>query len=315
VNCVTFSFNYVTYSSDSKINFVELQYFTKKRITKQNTMKITAKGYDLTVNVNDFDLSYNDVGEGDIPVVFLHGFPFDKTMWQAQLDYLQTTHRVIACDIRGFGKSTDEESHLGMDLFANDLILFIEKLGLEKVIICGLSMGGYIALNAMKRFPSRFEALILCDTQCVADTHEVKVNRYKTIEDIKEYGVTNFNQGFIKKVFHEDSLTNKPELVEQLRSVVFSNSEHIITQGLTALAERSETCSFLDEISIPTLIICGKEDVVTPLDESKFMNKHIKGSVLHVISNAGHVSNLEEPEKFNKLLRDFLNDFCDVKGK
>ncbi len=278
-------------------------------------MKITAKGYDLTVNVNDFDLSYNDVGEGDIPVVFLHGFPFDKTMWQAQLDYLQTTHRVIACDIRGFGKSTDEESHLGMDLFANDLILFIEKLGLEKVIICGLSMGGYIALNAMKRFPSRFEALILCDTQCVADTHEVKVNRYKTIEDIKEYGVTNFNQGFIKKVFHEDSLTNKPELVEQLRSVVFSNSEHIITQGLTALAERSETCSFLDEISIPTLIICGKEDVVTPLDESKFMNKHIKGSVLHVISNAGHVSNLEEPEKFNKLLRDFLNDFCDVKGK
>jgi pimeloyl-ACP methyl ester carboxylesterase len=315
VNCVTFSFNYVTYSSDSKINFVELQYFTKKRITKQNTMKITAKGYDLTVNVNDFDLSYNDVGEGDIPVVFLHGFPFDKTMWQAQLDYLQTTHRVIACDIRGFGKSTDEESHLGMDLFANDLILFIEKLGLEKVIICGLSMGGYIALNAMKRFPSRFEALILCDTQCVADTHEVKVNRYKTIEDIKEYGVTNFNQGFIKKVFHEDSLTNKPELVEQLRSVVFSNSEHIITQGLTALAERSETCSFLDEISIPTLIICGKEDVVTPLDESKFMNKHIKGSVLHVISNAGHVSNLEEPEKFNKLLRDFLTDFCDVKGK
>jgi pimeloyl-ACP methyl ester carboxylesterase len=278
-------------------------------------MKITAKGYDLTVNVNDFDLSYNDVGEGDIPIVFLHGFPFDKTMWQAQLDYLQITHRVIACDIRGFGKSADEESHLGMDLFANDLILFIEKLGLEKVIICGLSMGGYIALNAMKRFPSRFELLILCDTQCVADTHEVKVNRYKTIEDIKEYGVTNFNQGFIKKVFHEDSLTNKPELVEQLRSVVFSNSQHIITQGLTALAERSETCSFLDEITIPTLIICGREDVVTPLDESKFMNKQIKGSVLHVINNAGHVSNLEQPIKFNKLLRDFLNDFSGAGAK
>lgn len=276
-------------------------------------MKITAKGYDLTVNVNGFNLSYNDVGEGAIPVVFLHGFPFDKTMWQAQLDYLQTMHRVIACDIRGFGKSKDEESHLSMDLFANDLILFIDKLGLEKVILCGLSMGGFITLNAIKRFPSRFEALILCDTQCVADTHDVKVNRYKTIEDIKEYGVTNFNQGFIKKVFHEETLTNKPELVEQLRSVVFSNSQHIITQGMTALAERSETCSILDEITIPTLIICGREDAVTPLDESKFMNKHIKGSVLHVITNAGHVSNLEEPAKFNKLVRDFLNDFCDVK--
>jgi pimeloyl-ACP methyl ester carboxylesterase len=278
-------------------------------------MKITTKGYDLTVNVNGFNLSYDDVGEGLIPIVFLHGFPFDKTMWQEQLDFLKTTHRVIACDIRGFGKSKDEESHLGMDLFANDLILFIDKLGLEKVIICGLSMGGFIALNAMKRFPSRFVALILCDTQCVADSYEVKVKRYKTIGDIKEYGVTNFNEGFIKNVFHEDSITNKPELVEQLRSVVFANSKHIITQGLVALAERSESCSILDEITIPTLIICGREDAVTPLDESKFMNKHIKGSILHVISNAGHVSNLEEPSKFNKHLHDFLTDMSDTSVK
>lgn len=278
-------------------------------------MKTSTQGYDLTINVNDFNLSYDDVGEGLVPIVFLHGFPFDKTMWQEQMDYLKTSRRVIACDIRGFGKSTDEESHLSMDLFANDLILFIDKLGLEKVIICGLSMGGFIALNAMKRFPSRFEALMLCDTQCIADSYEVKVKRYKTIEDIKEYGVSNFNEGFIKKVFHEDSITNKPELVEQLRSVVFSNSQHIICQGLLALAERSESCSFLDEITIPTLIICGREDVVTPLEESKYMNKNIKDSVLHVINNAGHVSNLEEPAKFNKLLRDFLMDFCDAKGK
>jgi len=278
-------------------------------------MKTPAKGYNLSVNVNDINLSYNDVGEGSIPIVFLHGFPFDKTMWQAQLDYLQNTHRVIACDIRGFGKSKDEESHLSMDLFANDLILFIDKLDLDKVIICGLSMGGYIALNAIERFPSRFEALILCDTQCIADSHEVKTKRFKTIDDVNEYGETNFNEGFIKNVFHEDTLTNKPELVEQLRSVVFSNSRHIISQGLIALAERSETCSVLDEISIPTLIICGREDVVTPLNESKYMNKQIKGSVLHVINNAGHVSNLEQPIKFNKLLRDFLNDFSDASAK
>jgi pimeloyl-ACP methyl ester carboxylesterase len=278
-------------------------------------MKTATQGYDLTINVNDFNLSYDDVGEGLVPIVFLHGFPFDKTMWKEQLDYLKATHRVIALDIRGFGKSTDEESHLGMDLFANDLILFIDKLGLEKVIICGLSMGGFIALNAMKRFPSRFEALILCDTQCIPDSHDVKVKRYKTIEDIKEYGVSNFNEGFIKNVFHEDSITNKPELVEQLRSVVFSNSKHIICQGLIALAERSETCSILDKITIPTLIICGKEDAITPLDESKFMNKNINGSVLHIINSAGHVSNLEEPAKFNKLLRNFLVDFCDANGK
>lgn len=278
-------------------------------------MKTPTQGYDLTINVNDFNLSYDDVGKGLVPIVFLHGFPFDKTMWKGQLDYLKATHRLIALDIRGFGKSMDEESHLGMDLFANDLILFIDKLGLEKVIICGLSMGGFIALNAMKRFPSRFEALILCDTQCIADSYDVKVKRYKTIGDIKEYGVSNFNEGFIKKVFHQDSISNKPELVAQLRSVIFANSQHIICQGLIALAERSETCSILDKITIPTLIICGKEDAITPLDESKFMSKNIEGSVLHIINNAGHVANLEEPTKFNKLLRNFLMDFCDTSGK
>ncbi|TRX22234.1 alpha/beta hydrolase [Flavobacterium franklandianum] len=278
-------------------------------------MVIAKKGYNLSVNVNSIDLSYDDLGEGLIPIVFLHGFPFDKTMWQEQLEFLKSTHRVIACDIRGFGKSIDEESYLSMDLFTNDLILFMDKLGLEKIILCGLSMGGFIALNAMKRFPSRFEALILCDTQCIADSYEVKIKRYKTISDIKEFGVSNFNEGFIKNVFHESSITNKPELVEQLRKVVFSNSQHIITQGLIALAVRAESCSILENITIPTLIICGREDAVTPLDESKFMNKNINSSVLHVISNAGHVSNLEEPIKFNKHLRDFLYDFCDTSRK
>lgn len=273
-------------------------------------MEIATKEYNLIVNINGFNLSYDDVGEGRIPIVFLHGFPFNKSMWKGQMDYLKNTYRVIACDIRGFGKSTDEESHLSMDLFVNDLIHFMDKLGLEKVILGGLSMGGYVALNAIKQFPNRFEALILCDTQCIADSDKVKAKRYKVIEEIKEKGSSNFNEGFIKNVFHEDSITNKPELVEELRTVVYSNSQHIIAQGLTAIAERSETCSFLDKIDVPTLIICGRQDIITPLEESKFMNKNIKDSVLHVINNAGHVSNLEEPAKFNKLIRDFLTDFC-----
>lgn len=275
-------------------------------------METETKGYDLTIPVNDFHLSYDDVGEGSIPVIFLHGFPFDKSMWEGQLDFLKDSYRLIPCDIRGFGKSTDEESSLNIDLFADDLMYFMDKLSIEKAIICGLSMGGFIALNAVKRFPNRFEALILCDTQCIADTAEVKEKRYKTIDEIEIEGVTNFNEGFIKTVFHKDSITNKKELVEQLRSVVFSNSEHIIKQGLVALAERSETCSTLNEITIPTLILCGREDAVTPLAQSEFMNANIKGSVLHVIDNAGHVSNLEQPHEFNKHLLDFLTVLSDL---
>lgn len=269
-------------------------------------METASIGYHLSIPVNNFDLSYDDVGEGNIPIIFLHGYPFDKSMWQGQLDFLKSAYRLIACDIRGFGKSTDEESPLSIDLFAEDLIGLMDKLDIDKAIVCGLSMGGFIALNALKRFPSRFEALVLCDTQCIADTMEVKEKRYKTIDEIKVDGATDFSEGFINKVFHKDSITNKKELVGQLRIVVFSNSQHIICQGLVALAERSETCSTLSEINIPTLIMCGREDEVTPLTQSELMHQNIKGSILQVIENAGHVSNLEQPQEFNKHLGSFL---------
>jgi 3-oxoadipate enol-lactonase len=282
-------------------------------------MNEESKGYDLIADLDSFKLSYDDIGEGSTPVIFLHGYPFDKTMWEGQIKALKSTNRLIACDIRGFGKSADEESLLSIDLFGDDLITFMDKLDLNKVIICGLSMGGFIALNAYGRFPDRFEALILCDTQCIADTPEVRRKRYQVMEEIAVDGVKNFNEGFIKSVFHEDSLADKVDLVEKLRSVVFSNSQHIIIMGLTALAERSETCSILSEIVIPTLIICGREDEVTPLSQSQFMNANIEGSVLHVIDNAGHVSNLEQPDAFNSILLDFLSalsslDFEQING-
>ncbi len=275
-------------------------------------MKTETKEYNLTAPVNSFNLSYNDVGEGSIPVIFLHGFPFDKTMWDAQLDFLKSSFRLIACDIRGFGKSTDEESALSIDLFGDDLILFMDKLNIDKAIVCGLSMGGFIALNAIKRFPGRFEAAILCDTQCIADTFEAKDKRYRIIDEIEADGVNKFIEGFIKKVFHKNSITNKRELVGKLRSVVFSNSPQIICQGLVALANRSETCTKLSEMNIPVLIICGREDEVTPLAQSEFMHKNINGSILHVIDNAGHVSNLEQPHAFNKHLQDFLTGLSAV---
>ena len=273
---------------------------------KKNAMKTEIKGFDLTIPVNNFHLSYDDVGEGKIPIIFLHGYPFDKKMWQGQLDFLAASYRLIACDIRGFGKSIDEKTDLSIDLFTEDLITFMDRLNIDKAIICGLSMGGFIALNALRRFPERFQSLILCDTQCIADTVEVKEKRYEIIDEIKSHGVTNFNEGFIKSVFHKDSLTDKKDLVEQLRNVVFSNSENIIMKGLVALAERTQTCSILNDISIPTLIICGREDEVTPLAQSEFMHEKIKGSTLQVVENAGHVSNLEQPHEFNIHLASFL---------
>lgn len=275
-------------------------------------MKKPTKGYDLTIEMNDFILSYDDVGEGRIPIVFLHGFPFDKTMWEKQIEFLKTSYRLIACDIRGFGKSKDEKSLLNMDLFADDLIEFMDKLSIDKAVICGLSMGGYITLNAAKRFPDRFEALILCDTQCISDTEEIKEKRLITIAKIEMEGVAHFNEEFIKSVFHKDSLTHKKELVEELGSVVFANSQHSIIQGLLALAIREDTCAILEKIRIPTLIICGREDAVIPLEESQYLKEHILGSTLKIIDDAGHVSNLEKPNEFNEHLVEFLINLSEI---
>ncbi len=276
-------------------------------ITEIKTMELDTVYQNLLTEVNGITFSYYDVGEGKIPLIFLHGFPFDKSMWKGQLDSLKSSNRLIAFDIRGFGQSKDENTPLSIDLFGNDLVSYMDKLKIEKAVLCGLSMGGYIALNAVKRFSERFEALILCDTQCIADSAEVKENRYNTIEQINLGGPTAFNEKFIKSVFHPDSLIHETELVENLRSVVFANSKAIIIAGLTALAERSENCSTLHLIHIPTLIICGREDAVTPLAKSEFMHEHIEGSSLKIIDNAGHVSNLEQSEEFNKSLIEFLN--------
>lgn len=280
-------------------------------------MKTAAKGYDLSVPINYFNLSYDDLGEGDVPIIFLHGFPFDKSMWRAQLQALAPDYRVIACDIRGFGKSVDEITSFSIDLFAIDLARFMNALGVKKAIICGLSMGGYIALSFQKKYPELVDALILCDTQCISDTNEVAEGRLKQIHDIEENGPSAFTEKFVKGVFYEDTLTEKPELVEELTRVVNSNSTHVIAEGLRALSTRTETCSTLSQIDVPTLIICGREDQITPLAQSEKMHEATKDSQIRIIEKAGHVSNLERPEEFNQHLKDFLaklNDFEDNKN-
>lgn len=261
---------------------------------------------DLLTKINSLSVSYHDAGDSEIPIIFIHGFPFDKSMWKGQMDYLKTSHRVIAYDLRGFGKTQDENLILSMDVFGSDLIDFMDKLNIQKAIVCGLSMGGYIALNAIKRFPERFTALILADTQCVADSPEAKENRYKTIDEILEEGTEQFNEKFIQKIFHHNSLTHKKGLVQSIQAVVEGTTSNTIVAGMKALAERSETCSILPHIEVPTLIICGRKDEVTPLSQSEMMHSQIRNSVLKVIENAGHVSNLEYPQEFNSHLEEFL---------
>ena len=272
-----------------------------------NIDKPEAKGNDQYVYLNGVTICYDDLGAGKTPFLFIHGFPFDKSSWHPQMDFLKKTHRVIAYDIRGFGKSTAGNEIASINLFAADLIKLMDALQIDKAVVCGLSMGGYILLNAVHHNPERFAGIILCDTQCLADSPATKEKRSKSITQIKARGLKNYAETFVINVFCRETLVAKKELVEKIKGVIVSTSPLTITQTLSALAERRDMCTALNEISIPALILCGKEDAATMLTQSEYLNHHIANSTLHYIERAGHLSNLEQPDEFNNLLIGFIS--------
>lgn len=264
------------------------------------------KGYNLTIKANNIYIGYDDIGEGDIPIIFLHGFPLDKSSWDKQVEFFKMSHRVIACNVRSFGNSTTDNEILSMDLFANDLIAFMDVLKIKHAILCGLSMGGYIALNAMDRYSDRFLGLVLCATQSIADSEETKELRQVRIKQIKAEGINDFTIEFLEKIFHKETIDNKKDIVNKTEILIRSNSSQVIVNGLVSILNRKSTCKSLGNINIPTLIICGKEDLLIPVNASQFLHENIKYSSLEIIEVAGHMSNLEQADEFNDILKKFL---------
>lgn len=259
------------------------------------------------VTVNGHSVSYLEAGEQQrSTVIFIHGFPFNKTSWEPQIAALHESYHVIAYDIRGHGDSTEGTEEFSIDLFAKDLIGFMDALEIDRAIICGLSMGGYIALNAITTHPERFSALILSDTQCTADSAEGKQKRMAAIESIKEKGIDHYADESIKKLFAPASHTAHPDQVASIHLMVTKTSVYTLTQTLLALASRAETCTKLTSIQVPVLIIVGAEDIVTPPAAARAMAERIPHAELQIIDHAGHLPNLERTDEFNTTLVAFL---------
>jgi 3-oxoadipate enol-lactonase len=262
----------------------------------------------VTTIINNLSVSYSDEGPVEAPVViFIHGFPLNKSMWDLQLAELKDEYRVIAYDIRGHGDSDAGNENFSIDLFANDLISFMDILKITKAVVCGLSMGGYIVLNAIGNYPDRFDALILCDTQFAADTPEVKENRLAVIEHIRKNGLEDYAHASIKNLFAPVSLLSKETEIASVREMIVNTSKDSIYNTLHALAIREETSAILSDIKIPVLILVGKEDNITPLEIAESMHKKITGSQLNIIEHAGHLSNMENPFEFNYQIRKFIS--------
>jgi len=265
-------------------------------------------GNNIKIAVNDLSVSYNDEGKsGDPVIIFIHGFPFNKSMWDKQMEALKHGYRVIAYDVRGHGGSDTGTEDFSIELFATDLLNLMDTLKIDKAMLCGLSMGGYIALNAVENYPDRFDALILSDTTCLADTSEAKEKRIKTIENIRKNGVEKFADESIKNLFARESFSTKKKEIAAVREMIVHTDEESLCKTLRAFYERKETCSKLSDIYVPVLIMVGEEDKITPLAAAQLMNEKIKESLLSIIRHAGHLSNIENPVEFNNQLEEFVS--------
>ena len=257
--------------------------------------------------INNLPVSYTDEGQKESSVIiFIHGFPFNKSMWNSQVETLKDNCRTIAYDIRGHGDSFAGDEVFSIDLFLNDLISLMDTLKIDKAILCGLSMGGYIALNAIEKHNARFDALILSDTQCIADTPEAKEKRMMAIETIRKTGVEKYAEESIKNLFAPESFTTRIKEIADIREMIMKTSPQSLCNTLLALSVRKETCTKLSAIKVPVLIMVGSEDKITPPSAARFMHEKIKGSQLKIIDHAGHLSNMENPDEFNVQLRKFV---------
>lgn len=262
------------------------------------------------VRVDDISMAYllcEAVDGNESPaVIFIHGFPFNKNMWRVQLEALPASVTGIAVDVRGHGSSTSGHGFFSVDVFARDLLAFMDTLRLEKIVLCGISMGGYIALRAYELAPSRFQGLVLCDTNAVADDNAGKLKRFETIQSVLRHGKRTFSIGFVKQVFSEKSIQDRPEAVELIKSSIRRNTERSICATLLALASRTDTTGSLKHIAVPALIIRGAEDKITTKEQTDVLENEIPDSRRVEISGSGHLPNLENPDAFNRELNRFL---------
>ena len=259
-----------------------------------------------TTRIDDIQLAYDDVGVGHA-VVLIHGYPFNRSLWTEQTEALTSRFRVVTPDLRGFGESDSSEGPVTMNRMAQDVAELMDQLGIEQAVIGGLSMGGYVALAFVKQFPSRVKALVLADTRAQADTEEGKQTRHQQAEKALSEGMAGIADAMLPKLLTPDTVSKRPEVVKRVRDMMLRTKPQGAASALLGMAERDDHSEFISTIRVPTMIVVGREDALTPLADSEKMQSKIAPSRLVVIENAGHVSNLEQTEQFNFALIRFLD--------
>ena len=252
-------------------------------------------------------MSYREFGEGPgDPLVLLHAFPLDSRMFEPQRKALAGLRRLITPDYPGFGRSPRAPAQPDVRYYAEGVRGLLDRLGLERVVLGGVSMGGYVAFGCMRLFPERVSGLILADTRPDADSEETRENRKNMARRVADEGVEVLIELQMRRLLARDTLENDEEVVEEVRDMILESSPGGVVAALGALRDRPDSTPLLEEIEVPTLVIGGEEDGISSPEVMGAMAEKIPDSRHVTLPRAGHLSNLEAPEGFNAALKEFV---------
>ena len=260
----------------------------------------------MKLYIDDGFLEYEMLGNG-IPLLLIHGSPLSRMIWLPQMDELSDVASLISIDLRGHGDSFPFEGSYSMDLLASDCMKLLDDLNIKQpIVVCGLSLGGYVTMAIYRINPEIFKGMILTSTRPGPDSPERKANRDVSILNAREHGAIIIADNMLPKLFSPVTLSTKPEIVKMIRGVMAKTSVQGILGALQGMKERPDSSTMLTQINCPVLIIHGTDDQLIPLKEAELMNHQIPTSHLVKITDSGHLPNLEQPEKYNQAVRDFL---------
>ncbi len=260
----------------------------------------------MRATVNGITIAYSDRGQG-LPVVWLHAFPFNRTMWEGQVAGLSDRFRVIAVDLRGHGESDAPLWRYTLDLFADDVVGLLDHLGIRQAVFAGLSMGGYTLFALHRCHPERIKGLIFCDTRAEADKPEQAAWRFNLAQQAcKAGGAQPVADDMGPKLLAPATYRERPEIAARVRAISLSTPLSGVVGDLMAMAERPDSTPQLARIACPTLVIVGEDDALTTVADNKRIADGIAGARLEIIPQAGHMSNMDQPKAFNRVVAEFL---------
>lgn len=261
------------------------------------------------LSVDGMTVAYDDEGSAGAPVVVLvHGHPFDRSMWRPQVERLaEAGRRVIVPDLRGYGATTVVPGKTPLGTFARDITGLLDRLGVERFVLGGLSMGGQIVMEIHRQVPDRILGLLLADTAPWAETPDGRRVRNEVADRLLREGMRPYAEEVLPKMVAPATIDRLPAVAQHVFGMMLGTSPEGAAAALRGRAERSDYVESLSRATVPTLIVVGSEDEYTPVETAKQMYELIPGSTLVVIDGAGHMPNLECPEEFDRALLEFVS--------